>query len=764
MYKKKFLLCTIAGTLILSHLSAACASTATLIETPKVDVNEGEKVLNNVSIRDRIVGVNVSGEQSSVKIKGGSITSELLLFSATKGAHIHAKAITAKTMTTGLQIGNSTINLEDSIVTVKGNHEAYGIVFQTGTVENKSEAILTKTKLSVKDGIGIFGASAGGNVKIKDSEIHADLLLKNVSMMLMPLPSTLTVVADHSILKGKARTSQEKTTILTLNNNSKWIVTIGEGETDNDTNLFSYSLRSLNDRAHSNVSTLNLNNSTIFFNEPINGQYQTLSVGQQPGADDALQRNENKLPTVGAVYTATGDAKIYTNLKWSDGAAKTEQKADRLLVYGDVSGTTTIYLNDISKNEDIKTKDTVPLNARGISLVQVSGTASENAFKLANGYTTINGYPYKYVLNAYGPTSKQGKGKANAEQNVLGEGEGFWDFRLQNAYLDPEAKIKALVPQAASYLVMPHALFSAGFSDISNQNILLDRIKEAASEPKNDKKQGIEIILSSYGDKVTLSSQRNPNQYGYGADINYAALQAGATLVSLENQSFSTSFGLLGTYGKLDFTPKDMEESGKSTLDKWSFTAYSRIEHNNGMYINALFSYGVLNGNITTNIIKDTAKISDAKALSVSATLGQRLETGASGLIFEPQAQLIYQNLLFDTIKDVDNFVVDMGKPHQWLVRAGGRLVQNVLNDEKDGTVSFYAKLNVIKAFGDDSAIKIGDSLHLDSRGASIQGGIGVDAQLLQNVELRGDVSYQYRLQKSGISGVSFSGGIRYRF
>ncbi|WP_425548553.1 autotransporter outer membrane beta-barrel domain-containing protein, partial [Bartonella pachyuromydis] len=41
---------------------------------------------------------------------------------------------------------------------------------------------------------------------------------------------------------------------------------------------------------------------------------------------------------------------------------------------------------------------------------------------------------------------------------------------------------------------------------------------------------------------------------------------------------------------------------------------------------------------------------------------------------------------------------------------------------------------------------------------------LGVNAQLSQNIALHADVNYQQKLQKAGISGASFSGGIRYRF
>ncbi|EJF85851.1 outer membrane autotransporter barrel domain-containing protein [Bartonella vinsonii subsp. arupensis OK-94-513] len=522
----------------------------------------------------------------------------------------------------------------------------------------------------------------------------------------------------------------------------------------------------MNQRAQSSISVLNLNDSSIIFHEPnalTQYRYQTLHVGKQPKAEEP-QPLENQGSNGGsngaAVYTATGKAEIHLNSKWSDGEETADQKTDRLLVHGNVSGTTTIHFNSLLNSRNTQTEGSIPLNTRGLSLVQVSGKAEESSFKLANGYTTMGGMPYKYTLNAYGPTAS--RGKANSAQNLLGENENFWDFRLQSATLDPEAKIRALVPQVANYLVMPSALFSAGFADVNNQNILLDNMRTSAVELEMSKNKG--IFFSSYGKKSTFSSSRKPLQYGYGANIRYAALQTGVTLAAIEEQDIVTNFGLLGTYGKLGFTPKDMEGSKESTLDKFSLAAYGSLHHDSGIYVNALFSYGALKGNITTALIGNTANIDHTKTWGASATIGQRLATGVEGLVFEPQAQLVYQRLMLGSFSDVDGFEVNMGNPHQWLGRVGGRLTQMLIPADKDYALSLYGKLNVMKAFGDKGKIQIGDTFHLDSTESSIEGGFGVNAQLSQNIALHGDVSYQQKLQRAGLSGINVSGGIRYSF
>ncbi len=97
------------------------------------------------------------------------------------------------------------------------------------------------------------------------------------------------------------------------------------------------------------------------------------------------------------------------------------------------------------------------------------------------------------------------------------------------------------------------------------------------------------------------------------------------------------------------------------------------------------------------------------------------------------------------------------------MVRIGGRLTKTV-SAESDHPFSFYGKVNFLKTFSDDGKIQIGREFDLDPAGTTIEGGLGINAQLSHNIALHGDVSYQQKLQKTGITGASFSGGIRYQF
>ncbi|WP_375615243.1 autotransporter outer membrane beta-barrel domain-containing protein [Bartonella sp. AC10YNML] len=321
--------------------------------------------------------------------------------------------------------------------------------------------------------------------------------------------------------------------------------------------------------------------------------------------------------------------------------------------------------------------------------------------------------------------------------------------------LDGTEKSTTLTPQGESSLTMPIAMFAVGFSDVNNQNILLDNMQITMFEPKDHPERG--VFLSSYGNKSTFSSKVQAKQDGIQADIRYAALQAGATLIALKDQNISSNFGLFGTYGKLSFTPKNKESFQKNMFDKWSLTAYGNIQHDSGIYASAFLSYGIFKENHATTLIKHTSKVKNSKTLGAAATVGQKLSTNLEGVILEPQAQLVYQRLMLGSLSDRssfsddDNSKIDISNPYQWLLRIGGRLTQN-----KGHAVSFYGKLNMIKTFS--------KNFQLAAMGSLIEGGFGIHTHLSQNIQLHSDLSYQHKFKKAGISAINISAGMRYHF
>ncbi|WP_375683013.1 autotransporter outer membrane beta-barrel domain-containing protein [Bartonella sp. AP282QHHD] len=760
-------------------------------ETVGVSTWEADSIVElNGKTTIQNVGIGLAtGEDGTIKMVNGAIDTNSKGLDTQSDTPQKGKKNTIEAKMAALVVINGGhIDLTD----VSATAEVAGLQFATFSDDNpngshdpqkyhSNEINLTNAELHAENGTGIFiGAVVEksiedttvpsiGTVNLKKSEVHADVLLGNgiawdkTSWKDKDLwdgkevkaisNGTFTLSTDQSTLEGRANIAKDRNVHFDLKNKTTWTLKTSTKEKDADGNLLDIAQRSRSD-----ISTLNLDNSSIVFEKPTEEHYQTLHIGS--GKPDTQE-----------VYNATGDAKIYFNTAWSDGAAINDQKTDRLLIHGDVSGNTSVYVTGHLEENNIEANTSAAANVRGLSLIQVSGKAEENSFKLVNGYTTRGGLPDMYTLRAYGPDSSQGK--ADIAQNLFDEkNENFWDFRLQPELLDsnsgsnpdPETNIPTVapVPQTASYLVMPNALFYSGLTDMAKQNALLANIRTSVLRKEEEKQTG--FFLYTYGNTGTLSSERGPLKYGYGADIRYAALQAGVTFAALEGQNTTTHFGLVGTYGRLSFTPKDMDDVSKSTLDKWSLTAYGSVQHDNGFYMDTLLSYGILKGDIGNAIIGKTAILQNAKMFSISTTVGKEFAAGMEGLTFEPQAQIAYQHLMFNTIEDADNFTVDMNNPSQWLIRVGGRLTKTIMTTENGPAISFYGKANLIKTFGDNGTIQIGRDFDLDPMGPAIEGGVGINAQLSHNFSLHGDVSYQQKLQKTGISGASFSGGMRYQF
>ncbi|EJF95138.1 outer membrane autotransporter barrel domain-containing protein, partial [Bartonella elizabethae F9251 = ATCC 49927] len=569
----------------------------------------------NTIIQDTDIGL-AADEDATIKTASGTkneIKAKKNALAVVNGGHMDLTNVSATAEVSGLQFANFSDN--DPLDPM--DPQEY----------RNNEINLNHAIFHVDNGTGIFvgavvekniensPALSIGTLNFKDSEIYADILLddgifwnktsrkdKNVwndkEVKEIPIGS-FTLNADHSTLEGRANIAQERNVRFVLKNGTQWFLKNSTQEKDAEGNLLDIAQRSRSD-----ISVLDLENSSLIFKEPTEDHYHTLHIGSGK-------------PETKAVYNATGNTQISFNTWWSDGKPIADQKTDRLLINGDVSGTTNIFVNLKGNTTQQKPSD-VEKNIRGLSLIQVSGTAEESSFKLAHGYTTINGSPDKYMLRVYGPNSSQGK--ADIKQNLFDEkNEKFWDFRLQPEFLNsnpeagsnpegsgsnpesgshPEANVHAPVAQMASYLVMPNALFYSGLTDMAEQNALLANIRTAIIDKGQEKQNG--FFLHTYGSTGTFSSESAPRQYGYsGADLRYAALQGGVNFATLEGHNTTTRFGLIGTYGQLSFTPKDMQDAGKNSVDKWSLTAYGTIQYDNGFYLDTLLSYGFLKGEIT---------------------------------------------------------------------------------------------------------------------------------------------------------------------
>ncbi|WP_375613665.1 MULTISPECIES: autotransporter outer membrane beta-barrel domain-containing protein [unclassified Bartonella] len=673
------------------------------------------------------------------------------------------------------------INIGDSNITVKGN-AFYGIHFEgvaasEGSSEGKSLRVdLKKTRFVVPDSIAVYSSQSGkSKIFLKETKLLGDLLLK------ADRNSSIEVVADASALVGQTQVDNSSKVDLILGNNSQWALLQPRQKKLQDPNY----------RGVSFISSVHLSNSSITFEKPkssTNHAYQTLYIGKGTGI----------------VYQAFGDAWIHLNARLNPSDTSDHQVTDRLLIHGDVKGRTIVHIQGVAGGLEEKNK-----KAHSVSIIQVYGDASYDSFQLNGQYVALNGAPYKYVLRSYGPSVT--RGEEHVKQRFALNGGAFWNFRLENEYVQtadyretpmvskrtpparasvediiPESSgdvvpasstdslseienvspsqrgVRSVVPQVPTYLLLPNSLFHAGLIDISNQNKQLEIVRTNLSGMLQIHENSASF-LRGYGGNYRYASDLSALEYGYGGDLGYYALETGVLLQTVENVDSAISFGVMGSYGKLSLQPRDVAQSQKSTFDKWTATVYGSMQHDVGFYVDGLLSYGLFKGDVLTTARGKTATLK-GNPLSVSLMSGQKIATGYEGVVFDPQVQVVYQHLQFNEARDIDNFNIEMDKLDQLMVRMGGRLIKTLTASEKDRDVSFYGKIHFAHDFGKERSVRFKDSFQLGAFGSSLEAGLGLNARLSQKFALHGDLVYQHKLSKGGFSGISFSGGLRYRF
>ncbi|EJF86037.1 autotransporter outer membrane beta-barrel domain-containing protein [Candidatus Bartonella washoeensis] len=630
----------------------------------------------------------------------------------------------------------SRVNIEDSTITLTGNKHGMHFDKNTGNHEyEKGIVFLKKTTFEVPDGTVIHSNKSSGYIALTaDTKISGDLLLTAEN------GASVAILAASSSLTGGTRVADNSTAELYLTEGSKWILTKRK-------NINQQALNGV----ISSISFIKLSDSVIAFESPTFHEYQTLHIGK--GGEEA--------------YSAQDGARLYFNTYLNRDGSLNTQKTDRLLIHGDVSGKTTVYVQFVAGNQKKGADDE---NAHSISIIQVSGKAAEDSFQLSNAYIALEGLPYQYYLHAYGPASSLGNPQT-AQRLVKGDGD-FWDFRLESKYVqsasiasvvaNSELRVRDVVPQVPTYLLLPNALFHAGLMDISNQNKQLRTIRSVSNRLlKNTETPA--LFVHGYGGSYGYVSDLSALEYGYSGNFDYKAVETGVLLKTIENPYSTTSFGFMGTYGELSLQPRNVEKSQESTFNKWSVTAYGSIEHDAGFYVDGFLSYGFFKGDVISLARGKTATLK-ANPLNISFSAGKAFMTGYKSFVFDPQVQLIYQKLHFHKVRDIDGFDIEMGKSDQWMMRVGGRLSKTLAAFKEDHATSFYGKLYFIHGFGERKLVHFKDGFQLGSFGSSLETGFGIHSKLSSKVTLHGDLSYQHKFTKAGFSGIRFSGGLHYSF
>jgi outer membrane autotransporter protein len=451
----------------------------------------------------------------------------------------------------------------------------------------------------------------------------------------------------------------------------------------------------------------------------------------------------------------------------NSGGPLSNQITDRLLIGGNAAGDTTVQVHAIGPGA--YTSIDVAHANDGISLIQVAGASSVNAFTLEGAYLT-GGTPFQYHLNAYGPGSPNGLALAN--QSLVGNPGDYWDYRLQSLYVTPRGPVPPqtsppspnerleVAPQVPAYLSMPNALFNAGFQD-------LDSLHRRLGEIRDDQILGVgqqyEVFARGYGGGLNYTSDRSFADYGFNTVQDYAAMQFGGNWIAHDSADGTLRVGLAAAIGRLWLQPSAVDGASQGTFNTYSLFGTMTWQSRSGWYVDTIISGGAFDGLISTPARGQTANMT-GDSLAASVESGYPIPLGWGGLALEPQVQFIYQHLDFAQRTDIDFINVNLGDPNQGIARAGARLIRQFSGP--DGTLfTPYLKASVLQGIGGGDAVDLGNVAFATGRfGTAMQAVGGMTGSLTRNLSIYGEVAWQQNVGAGGLRGWTVNFGLRSAF
>ena len=471
-------------------------------------------------------------------------------------------------------------------------------------------------------------------------------------------------------------------------------------------------------------------------------------------------------------YTSNGGV-LAINTLLNAGGPLSIQSTDRLLIAGNDPGVTIIQIHTVGSGAFTATG--VPTASDGISLVQVGGSSSPGEFVLPGGFIT-GGTPFRYQIYSYGAGSPNGP--ADPSQNLVGNPSSYWDYRLQNVYVDPSGPVAPLpssgtatppsapgarlevAPQVPAYITASTALFNAGWQDMDELHRRLGEIRDAQQQGMP---QRVEVFVRAYGSTYNYTSTRSFADYGFNSDQEYAALQFGGSAIALDNDAGTLRVGLAGVLGRLWFQPSAVDGPSKGLFNSEKLAGIVTWQSRAGWYLDGIVAGGLLDGQVST-AAHGAATGLNGTSFTASIEAGYPLPLGWQNLVAEPEVQVAYQHLSFGSRMDTDGLGVNLGGQNQGMFRVGGRLVRQF--QTIDGMlITPYLKANLLQGLGNGGDISIsGFSFDTGAYGTALQVGSGVTGTLTSHLAVYGEVAWQHQVSRGGFRGWAFNGGLRYDF
>ncbi|EHC7801728.1 autotransporter outer membrane beta-barrel domain-containing protein, partial [Salmonella enterica subsp. enterica serovar Isangi] len=414
-------------------------------------------------------------------------------------------------------------------------------------------------------------------------------------------------------------------------------------------------------------------------------------------------------------YIGNGGS-LYLNTVLGDDDSAT----DKLVITGDASGTTDLYINGIGSGAQ---------TTNGIEVVDVGGTSTSDAFVLKN---EVNASLYTYRL-------------------YWNESDNDW-YLASKAQSDDDDSGGDVTPPDDGGDVAPQYRADIG-AYMGNQwmarNLQMQTLYDReGSQYRNADGSVWARFKAGKAESEAVSGNID-------MDSNYSQFQLGGDILAWGNGQQSFTVGVMASY-----INADTDSTGNRGADGSQFTSSANVDGYNlgvyatwfadaqthsGAYVDSWYQYGFYNNSVESG---DAGSESyDSTANAVSLETGYRYDIALSNgntVSLTPQAQVVWQNYSADSVKDNYGTRIDGQDGDSWTTRLGLRV---------DGKL-YKGSRTVIQPFAEANWLHTSDDVSVSFDDATVKQDLPANRAELK-VGLQADIDKQWsvRAQVVGQTG-----------
>ncbi|EDP1552232.1 autotransporter outer membrane beta-barrel domain-containing protein [Salmonella enterica subsp. enterica] len=431
---------------------------------------------------------------------------------------------------------------------------------------------------------------------------------------------------------------------------------------------------------------------------------------------------------------------LYLNTVLGDDDSAT----DKLVITGDASGTTDLYINGIGDGAQ---------TTNGIEVVDVGGVSTSDAFELKN---EVNASLYTYRL--YWNESDNDwylASKAQSDDDDSGGDDTPSDGGDDGGNVTPPddgGDGGDVTPPDDGGDVAPQYRADIG-AYMGNQwmarNLQMQTLYDReGSQYRNADGSVWARFKAGKAESEAVSGNID-------MDSNYSQFQLGGDILAWGNGQQSVTVGVMASY-----INADTDSTGNRGADGSQFTSSGNVDGYNlgvyatwfadaqthsGAYVDSWYQYGFYNNSVESG---DAGSESyDSTANAVSLETGYRYDIALSNgntVSLTPQAQVVWQNYSADSVKDNYGTRIDGQDGDSWTTRLGLRV---------DGKL-YKGSRTVIQPFAEANWLHTSDDVSVSFDDATVKQDLPANRAELK-VGLQADIDKQWsvRAQVAGQTG-----------